>query len=213
MATRSRLVAVPLACAAALVVLPVASSPAADSGYIARSFTEAADPGLTVQPPLDEFRAVARARVVVPADWRRVATAAGRLSFLTPGGPCRYRVTFTVHSEAGASGTPSDRVAVALVPAGPRYLLDEGTRAAGAFRTVRLPSAGAVVRLRAQRSAVLTRRTDIAPAGSVIWTDLRGAATSRTGDECHSGTWRERVGPQVSDALATARTSLHFVRP
>jgi len=41
---------------------------------------------------------------------------------------------------------------------------------------------------------------------------LAVTAASRTGDECHCGTWRERRGPQIGDALATARTSLHFVR-
>jgi hypothetical protein len=59
---------------------------------------------------------------------------------------------------------------------------------------------------------VLTRRADIAPAGQQVWTELRATAVSRRGDECHSGTYRESLGPALGDALATARTRLRFVR-
>jgi hypothetical protein len=60
---------------------------------------------------------------------------------------------------------------------------------------------------------VLTRRTDIVPAGQVAWSDVTVSAISRPGDECHSGTYRNRMGPQLGDALATARTTLTFDRP
>jgi hypothetical protein len=66
------------------------------------------------------------------------------------------------------------------------------------------------VAIQGLRSAVLTRRTDITPAGQVAWADLSVSARSRPGDECHSGTYRKTVGPQIGDALATARTTLRF---
>jgi hypothetical protein len=69
------------------------------------------------------------------------------------------------------------------------------------------------VRIEALWARILTRRDDIVPAGQVAWTEIRVAAASRPGDECHSGTWRVVMGPAISDALATARASLRFVRP
>jgi hypothetical protein len=39
------------------------------------------------------------------------------------------------------------------------------------------------------------------------------ALSECTGDECHSGSYRQRVGPQLGDALASARTSFRFVKP
>jgi hypothetical protein len=141
--------------------------------------------GLPVSGPLSEFRAVARARVVVPGEWRRESTPAGRLRFLTP-------------------GVPSPNAA---------RLLDGGVRGATAFRVIRPERSDQRVGLRGLRTSVLTRRTDIVPAGQVAWSDVTVSAISRPGDECHSGTYRNRMGPQLGDALATARTTLTFDRP
>jgi hypothetical protein len=66
------------------------------------------------------------------------------------------------------------------------------------------------VHVDAQWSGVLTRRKDIAPSGKVVWTDLTVSAQSSPDSECHSGTYREALGPQMGDALATARTTLRF---
>lgn len=201
-----------IGCAAAFAATAPAA-PAATGDYVSRSFNEPASRGLEVRPPLDEFRAVARARVTVPDDWRRLDAPAGRLRFLTPGAGCKYRVTFTVISRVGDRREPADEVASRLAPPAPAYLIDDGRRLGSAFRTVRQRSTGGIVRLDGLRAAILTRRTDIVTAPQVVWADLGVAAASRTGDECHSGSYRVRVGPQISDALATARTSLRFVRP
>jgi len=202
---------VSITAAAALCVAGAAQ--ASTSDYVARSFDEPASPGLEVQPPLDEFRAVSRARVVVVTDWRRQRASAGRLAFLTPGSTCRYRVTLSVRTRIAAPGDPVAYVTDALPSPGPAYLLDSGQRSGTAFRTVRRRNSGEIVRIDALWARVLTRRRDIVPAGQVAWTEIRVTAASRPGDECHSGTWRERMGPQISDALATARASLKFVRP
>jgi hypothetical protein len=207
---RGRAAALTLCAVGLAAAAPVAS--AAGGDYRSRSFDQPASRGLEVRPPLEEFRAVARARVTVPGDWRRLEAPAGRLRFLTPGAGCKYRVTFTVTSRVGDRREPADEVAARLAPPGSAFLLDEGRRLGSAWRTVRQRSSGGVVRMDALRVAVLTRRADIAPNGRVVWADLDVTAASRTGDECHSGSYRERVGPQISDALATARTSLRFVR-
>jgi len=163
--------------------------------------------GLAVKKPLDEFVAVSDARVLVPKRW----TPKGTTQFETPSnGACSYRVRFTVNSRIDDPGVPSARVKAA-VPGSGRYVLDEGERGGGAFRVVRKPVSGGV-RVDAQWSGVLTRRSDIAPSGKVVWTDLSVTASSHAGDECHSGTYREVLGPQLSDALATARATLRFAR-
>jgi hypothetical protein len=195
-----------------LSVLPAAAH-AARSDYRAISFHEQPAPGLAVSGPLDEFVAVSRARVVVPGEWTRLKAKAGQLRFITPGRSCRYRVTFTARSLLGEPRDAEAYAADGLPAAGPAYLLDSGRRGSSAFRVVReRSSAPGGVRLRALRAAVLTRRDDVVPAGRVAWSELRVTAASQPGDECHAGTYRERMGPQIGDALATARTTLSFVK-
>jgi hypothetical protein len=197
----------------ALVLSIAAAAQAATTTYVVRAFTEPASSGLAVKKPLDEFRAVSGARVIVPSDWRPLTAKAGQLRVLTPGTTCRYRVTFTVRTRLGAPGDAVDRVTAALPAAGPGYLLDSGQREGAAFRVVRKRiSAGLGVRVDAIWADVLTKRKDIVPSGQVAWTDVRVTATSLPGNECHSGTYREVLGPRLGDALAAAHARLKFVR-
>lgn len=197
-----------------MLALVVPTAAQADQGtYIARSYTQPAASGLAVTGPLSDLRAVARVRVTVPAEWRRESAPAGTLRFLTPGAGCRYRVTFSVNTTIAAPGDAAARVD-ALVPSpSAARLLDGGVRGATAFRVIRPQRSDQRVQLRGLRSAVLTRRTDIAPTGQVAWSDVVASAISRPQDECHAGTYRNRMGPQLGDALATARATLTFVRP
>jgi hypothetical protein len=204
----------PLIALAALAAVGSGAAVAATSQhgrYVTSSVTEPASSGLPASKPLDRFVAVSSARVVVPAEWTHSSAKQGQLRFLTPGSSCRYNVTFTIRSRAGADRSPADYVAAGLPSPGARYVLDEGQRRASAFRVIREKGTGAVVRVRGLWAAVVTRRADVAPSGQVVWTELSVSAVSRKGDECHAGTWRERMGPQIADALATARTRLKFV--
>jgi hypothetical protein len=151
--------------------------------------------------------------VIVPTAWRSLAAPAGRLRFLTLNNPsCRYTVTYTVKSLLAPSQDASSYVAAGLPSPSARHLLDSGVRGNRAFRVVREPGIGGRVRLDALWAGVLTKRMDIAPAGQVAWTAVRVTAQSRAGDECHSGTWRQALGPTIGDSLAVARTSLHFTK-
>ena len=197
-----------------VLALGVVSGAQADRGrYVARSFVEPAKPGLTVSKPLDALRAVSGARVVVPSEWRRQSAKAGQLRFLTPGRSCRYRVTFSVRSRLAAPRDAAAYAADALPSPAASRLLDSGQRGSSAFRVVHEPGSGTVVRLAGFRASVLTKRPDIAPAGQIAWSELSVSAASRAGDECHSGTYRDVLGPQLADTLATARTPLRFVKP
>lgn len=195
-----------LACAAAPVV-------AATTTYIVRTVAEPAASGLPVSGELRDYVATSKARFVVPATWRRMDAPAGRLRFLvTQSAACRYDVTYAVTSALDAPGSAVDRVTAALPAAGPRYVLDSGTHDARAFRVVRRPGTGGQVRVDGLWAGVLTRRADIAPSGQVAWTQIRVTARSRAGSECHSGTYRESLGPAIGDSLAVARSTLRFVR-
>jgi hypothetical protein len=180
------------------------------SDYVARSVKPPAAQGLPVSGPLSQFRAVAQFRVIVPERWTVQSAPAGRLRLLTPGVGCRYQVTFSTRAVIAPSGGPTVRVNAQLPAPSAARLLDEGRRVGSAYRVTRPVTTDGRVAIQGLRSAVLTRRTDITPAGQVAWADLSVSARSRPGDECHSGTYRKTVGPQIGDALATARTTLRF---
>ena len=198
-----------------LLVLPLSAlalavpATASATDYFSRSVTAPASAGID-PAGLDGLRAVARATVVVRRDWRSLKpTAAGQLRFLTPGTSCRYVVTLRVRAVVGDAGDAAAYAERVLPTPGPQRLLDSGTRGTSAFRVVR-PAAGDRVRVDALRAAVLTRRPDVAPQGKIVWSELSATALSRKGDECHAGTWRERIGPQLGDAMAVAKTRLAF---
>jgi hypothetical protein len=200
-----------LASAAMIFAAPAGAQ--ATATFATRTLTEPATPGLAVTGPLSEFRATSTGRVVVPTSWRSVRAPAGRLRYATANNPsCRYDVTYRVRSVLAPSQDPAAYVAAGLPLPGAQYLLDGGVHGSRAFRVVRQKGTGSRVRLDALWAAVLTRRTDIARPGQVVWTEIRVTAVSRAGDECHSGTWREALGPTIGDSLAVARTRLHFTR-
>jgi hypothetical protein len=197
----------------ALALVLAMPAAAATSRFEARTFTEPAKPGLPVSGALTGYAATATAHVVVPLKWRPRSAGAGRLRFVTTQNPsCRYSLTYAVRSVIAAPGTAADFVARALPAASSRHLLDSGQHGGAAWRVVRQPGIGGQVRVDALWAGVLTRRADIVPAGDSAWAQIRVTARSRKGDECHAGTWREALGPEIGDSLAVARVKLHFTR-
>jgi hypothetical protein len=200
---------------AVLVTALVAAAPsgAAQTLFRARTFTEPATPGLAVSGALSGYAATATARVLVPTKWRGRSARPGRLRFAVAQNPsCHYDVTYVVTSALGADGAATDVVTAGLPGPGARYVLDSGARGNSAFRVVRQKSVGGRVRVDGLWAGVLTRRSDVAPAGQEAWARVRVTARSRAGDECHAGTWREALGPAIGDSLAVARAKLHFTR-
>lgn len=201
--------------AAAVATLALAAPAAAQSGtYSTYTLREPASRGLAVTGPLSDLVATSSARVVVPAAWRRLDAPAGRRGFrVTQSRSCRYNVTYGVRSVLAAPQDAATYVGGLLPAQSSRHVLDGGSRGNRAFRVVRQRSSGGRIRVAALWAGVLTRRDDIAPAGQVAWTQIRVVATSLQGDECHSGTWRESLGPAIGDSLAVARARLRFERP
>jgi hypothetical protein len=196
----------------ALALTSAGVATATEARYVTSSFTEPASAGATVTGPLSQFVVVARARVVAPASWRRLPSTAGQQRLETTRSPgCRYRVTFSVSKRLGPAGDAERYVAAGLPAASARYVLDSGVHGSRAFRVVRQRTSSAV-RVDGLWAAILTRRDDIAPSGQVMWGEIHVTARSRAGDECHTGTYREVLGPQIGDALATATTTFRFLR-
>ena len=211
-AVRMRAMARHLLAAVTLALVAVPAT-AASTQLQARTLTEPARPGLPVSGALRGYVATAQVRVVVPTRWQPRPASAGVLRFTVTQNPsCHYNVIYGVSSELAPAGSAADRVAASLPVPGPRYVLDSGQRGSAAFRVVRLKTSNGRVGVSAAWSGVLTRRADIAPAGQVAWTDVSVNAISRKGDECHSGTWRQSLGPAIGDSLAVARVKLHFTR-
>jgi hypothetical protein len=204
---------VPAVGAAALGLTLAASAGAASDGFSIHKLAEPATPGLAVTGPLRGYRATANGRVLLPASWRRSSASAGHLRMLaTQNANCRYAVTYSIRSTLAPDQRAADYVAARLPSMSARHLLDSGERGGRAFRVVRRSGVGARVRLDALWAGVLTKRSDVTPAGRVAWTEIRVSAVSREGDECHSGTWRQALGPTIGDSLAVARATLRFTR-
>jgi hypothetical protein len=203
----------PFAVSLAMAALMTAGASAAPQTLVERTFTEPPRPGLAVTGALSGYVVTSRAGVMAPGQWKRHAARAGRLRFTATQNPgCHYDLTYRVDSVLAPPGSASDFVAARLVPAGARYLLDSAQRGNTAFRVVRRKSVAGRVRVDALWAGVLTRRADIAPAGKWAWTEIQVTARSRSGDECHAGTWRQALGPSIGDSLAVARTTLRFSR-
>jgi hypothetical protein len=207
------------ATALTLAALPAAAAPATAATKTAtvatRTLTEPAATSLAVTGPLKAYVAGSKARVVVPTAWATGRASAGTLRYTaTQNTACHYAITYTVKTVVGDPGDAGARVAAELPAASSRYLLDEGARGTRrAFRVIRDRVGGdGRIRLHALWAGVLTKRADIVPAGKAAWTEIRVTATSGAADECHSGTYRDALGPNLGDSLAVARTVLHFTQ-
>jgi hypothetical protein len=138
----------------------------------------------------------------VPKAWQALKPKDNRhRSFREGAAICRYTVTFTTRQASDTSETPIEHVSKAVPAAGSRYVIDFGQRGtASAWRVVRLrTAAGQPTRLRAMRADRHSTGD-----GAHVWQETVVTAASRKGSECHSGTYRAVLGPQIGNALATA---------
>jgi hypothetical protein len=161
-------------------------------------------------------RANVSARFLFPAAYGTPSSRHGALAFRVPGRSgspsCRFTVTFTVRVHASAAGAAAEHVAGDL-PAEAPYLLATGQRDRGAFRVVRRPrTAEGRIRLSAELALPAAHEPAAAPApGQDYWAEVRADATTAPGATCHVGTYRSVLGPQLADAMATARVTFASV--
>jgi hypothetical protein len=198
--------------ATAVAILALTGTAAAAATRLSSfALNDPASRGLAVTGPLSDFVATSSARVMAPTTWHRLTAPQGHLRFdVRQNGSCSFTVSYAVTSVLAPSGNAADAVASQLPAATPKHLIDAGVRGDRAFRVIRRPGVGGRVRVDALWIGVLTKRADIAPAGQSAWTRISVSAISTAGSECHSGTWRDSLGPTIGDSLAVARTRLHF---
>jgi hypothetical protein len=147
-----------------------------------------------------------RARVAFPSDWTRRGRDAATVRLRERTRGCRYDVTARARV---VTAVQPDSAAYALdvVPAAERRsLLDDGRRGVAAWRVAKLPGSDRV-RLRGVWAAPArdVRALRGAPAGLRAFDEIAVDATAVAGDSCPTGNYRDVVGPEIGDALATAR--------
>jgi hypothetical protein len=207
-------------CSLALAAMLLGATAAAAAGaalprgaYLDHALNRYRDrPGPVVGDPA--HRAQVAARFLFPAEHRTLGTTStGALRFLDRRSPsCRYTITFSVQIRLAAAAAADAHVADDLPIDAPPYLLEDGRRGSAAFRVIRLKTADGRTRLAAELARpVAPPRGQTAPAGQAFWAELVAGAVSQPGSECHSGTYREVLGPQLADAMATARFTRAFV--
>jgi hypothetical protein len=140
--------------------------------------------------------------ITFPAAWKTVDASARRLRLREGTTACTYTVDVTVGVVA-VDATDATATARSLVPTGDGRLLETGRRGSAAWRVVKLRGNGTQVRVDAVRAQPL--RYISSQAGRPTWLATRIKAASDAGDECHSGTYRDTLGPHLGDALATLR--------
>jgi hypothetical protein len=153
-----------------------------------------------------------RARVVLPASWKRLSAPAGALRFREGHGRCFFTVTLSLRTRVAATASPADHVGADLAVPAPAYLLDAGERAPGAWRVTRGATANQRITVNGEYARVAHADAGLIPGDQSAWAEIIATASSRPGDQCHSGTWRDTLGPALGDAFATARTTAYVRR-
>lgn len=144
--------------------------------------------------------------IAVPASWSARRTGS-RIHLRDGDFPhCIFDTDVTSQAVQSNAGTPADAIS-AQQNVGSRYVIDSGTRGRGAWRVVRVPggpSGGVTV----VGDLLVPYAASPGSVASTTWVGLHAIAQARAGSECHSGMYRQAVGPQIGDALASYRGTI-----
>ena len=177
------------------IVVGAATVAGAESRYVGlRGFSE----GPVADAPSTAY--VLRTFYIAPASWKAAKAKRDAITRrFGPVGSCKIKITVTARAVADADEAASGRV-TRLLPAGRRYVDDEGTRGNAAWRVIRSGSAtsrtvtGMLVR------PAPTVRTQ--PQGKRVWLELKAVGVVDPTVECHAGGPRS-VASAFADLLAT----------
>jgi hypothetical protein len=147
-----------------------------------------------------------RARVAFPSDWSRRGRDAATVRLRERTGGCRYDVTARARVVTAAQPDSAAYALAVVAAAEPRSLLDDGRRGVAAWRVAKLPGSDRVRVL----GVWATPARDVEalrgfPAGLHAFEEIAVDATALAGDSCPTGNYRDVVGPEIGDALATVR--------
>lgn len=204
--TTSRKAILALAAATGGVLLPAGAAPAAPSGLAYRS--------VPLQPTVagyDGVVAKGSVRLLLPGSWAPRTTRTALVLRNTRSSACAYTVTVRAAYVLGDRGAATGPMVEALTPATGPLLLDEGTRGTTSWRVTRIrQQTGPTTRIRLKAvrmapSAITAGRDHPLPAGKQVFLRTTVTAIDRADDECHTGTYRDAVGPQIGDGLVMQR--------
>jgi hypothetical protein len=145
------------------------------------------------------------ARITVPRSWSVVTAKPAVQTYREGAAKCRY--TVRVRTKLVVTSDDAATYAAAYAPGTGAYVLDEGTRGRAAWRVTRLKTSPTT----SLKAVGVYPRSLGASNNDVIGTGhafqlISFDAAAAPNSECHSGTYREVLGPQIGDALAIART-------
>jgi hypothetical protein len=195
-----------LAVLAAAIAATVAAAVAAPAASTRDTFIRYRVENRSAPAGLDVRNHRATASITVPAAWpRQRSSTSARLVVRSGRAGCRYTITFRTRQFVGRVATAAEIAEDRVKGRGP-YVLETGARRSAAWRVVRIPAPRATVEVRAVRIAPAPAPpAGRLPAGRRLWREVSAIAKSGANDECHSGTYRDVVGPGIGDALATER--------
>lgn len=148
------------------------------------------------------LKAYPRASVLVPRAWKRLSRTRSTITFRNDKPACPLTIRFRMRVTAAAAVPAAEHVAAAIPAAGPRYVQDEGTRGATAWRVVRRPAPvrGHDAMQAYATSAVFGGRM---PAGQRAWMELLVTSRAPASAECHAGHFRAPAR-QIGDAISVS---------
>jgi hypothetical protein len=190
---------------AMLAGLGAAAAPAAHADL--RTYRVAADRVPIAGPGGGGRTARLRSRVSFPADWRRAGDPAQGLTIIERTRSCRYRVAVRLRVVTAAAADAAALVLAERPAAPPRGLLDAGVRGTAAWRVVKRPGAGRIRLAATWARTTVHTRPDGLPPDLHAYEQIVVSATAFAGDRCATGNYRDVVGPEIGDALATARVT------
>ncbi|MTD46607.1 hypothetical protein GKE82_20510 [Conexibacter sp. W3-3-2] len=161
-----------------------------------------------ISATVDGFAAVkgqGSVRLIFPTRWTAKASKTA-LTVTKASDTCTYTVTAKADFVLVDRGADAQALVQAATPGTGPYVLDAGTRGTSAWRVVRRPRTDGRTELQAMRitpTGVTAGRQTPTPAGKQVYLRTTVRALDRPSDECHTGTYRESLGPAIGDALAT----------
>jgi hypothetical protein len=140
---------------------------------------------------------VLRTFYIAPGSWKAAkAPRDATTRRFGPVGSCKIRITLSARAVADADEPAAARVA-RLLPASSRYLHDEGTRRAAAWRVIRASGTRTITGMLVRPAP--TVRTQ--PPGQRVWLELKAVGKVDPTVECHAGGPRS-VAAAFGDLLA-----------
>jgi hypothetical protein len=146
------------------------------------------------------------ARLTFPGIWRLLASGS-HLTLRATETNCSYTVRASTQMSVTTSTQSATDHVLALTPASGRYVLDSGTRGRLVWRVTHVRT-DAGVRILAAAAVPVSSYTSKAlglTGAQRLYQDVIVRADSNPKDECHTGTYRDALGPQIGDALAVLR--------